>query len=186
MKQVSSPLALGVAAMLHVGVAHAEADSQPEPASRVHAPLPGSDGVYGRFDGSLTLAASLGGDPVRAGRGEWESGYNFDREDRDEEHQRVLGGVLTFDELLAERPRADEAWENTEDSRLGRYARRLWDGLLAHEEQLRARAPLAEDGLRRVGPQRAVAAAARPFAQPLELRRGRAASLAFGHGTPIK
>lgn len=30
------------------------------PARHVHAPLPGGDGVYGRFDGSLTLGASLG------------------------------------------------------------------------------------------------------------------------------
>jgi hypothetical protein len=33
----------------------AESDSPP-----LHAPLPGSDGVYGRFDGSLALAASAG------------------------------------------------------------------------------------------------------------------------------
>lgn len=62
MKLGSSLLALGLAAATWLlgGVAHAEADSEPEPESRLHAPLPGSDGVYGRFDGSLTLAASLG------------------------------------------------------------------------------------------------------------------------------
>jgi hypothetical protein len=62
MKRASSLFALGLAtaALLHGGVARAEGDSEPEPAARVHAPLPGSDGVYGRFDGSLTLAASLG------------------------------------------------------------------------------------------------------------------------------
>jgi hypothetical protein len=41
--------------------APARADDEPKPAARsLHAPLPGSDGVYGRFDGSLTLAASAG------------------------------------------------------------------------------------------------------------------------------
>ena len=43
----------------------------------------------------------------------------------------------TFDELLAEPPRADEAgrgWDAGETTRFGRYARRLWDGLLACEE----------------------------------------------------
>ena len=62
MTRGASLLALGVAAaaLLNGSVAHAEGDSEPEPASRVHAPLPGSDGVYGRFDGSLTLGASLG------------------------------------------------------------------------------------------------------------------------------
>ena len=64
MIRASSLLALGLAAtaLLHGGVARAEGDSEPEPAARVHAPLPGSDGVYGRFDGSLTLAASWGGE----------------------------------------------------------------------------------------------------------------------------
>lgn len=62
MKRTSLLLTLGVAAaaLLHGGVARAEGDSEPEPAARVHAPLPGSDGVYGRLDGTLTLAASLG------------------------------------------------------------------------------------------------------------------------------
>ena len=49
----------------------------------------------------------------------------------------MLGGVRSFDDLLAESPRQDEAgpgWTVTEPPRLGRLARRLWDGLLAHEE----------------------------------------------------
>jgi hypothetical protein len=33
---------------------------EPRPARRLHAPLPGSDGVYGRFDGSLQLSFSAG------------------------------------------------------------------------------------------------------------------------------
>jgi hypothetical protein len=55
-------LGLAAAASLHGGVARADADSQPEPAARMHAPSPGYDGVYGRLDGSLTLGASLGGE----------------------------------------------------------------------------------------------------------------------------
>jgi exodeoxyribonuclease V gamma subunit len=93
-------------------------------------PLP----LYCATSAAYARAASRGGDAVKAGRGEWESPWGYDREDRELEHQRVLGGVLTFEELLMERPRPDEAWEDTEDSRFGRYARRLWDGLLAHEE----------------------------------------------------
>ena len=41
-------------------------------------------------------------------------------------------------EAMVERsgaPRADEVgWEPSEPTRFGLYARRLWDGLLAHEE----------------------------------------------------
>lgn len=52
-------LAIGLAAALHAPGALADA---PEPVPYRHAPLPGSDGVYGRLDGSLTLALSLGGE----------------------------------------------------------------------------------------------------------------------------
>ena len=49
----------------------------------------------------------------------------------------VLGGALTFDAMVERTgtPRDDEAgdgWAASESSRFGRYARRLWDGLLAH------------------------------------------------------
>jgi len=86
---------------------------------------------------AYAAAARLGGDPVAAGRGAWESAYTFDREDKDPEHQLVLGGVLTFAELLAEPARADESgpwWDASETRRFGRWARRLWDGLLAIED----------------------------------------------------
>ena len=49
----------------------------------------------------------------------------------------VLGGVRTFAELIEEPPRADEHGEagtGAARSRFGRYARRLWEGLLACEE----------------------------------------------------
>ena len=44
---------------------------------------------------------------------------------------------VPFDDLLLAAPNADEAgagWPADETTRFGRYARRLWDGLLAHEE----------------------------------------------------
>ncbi len=60
----------------------------------------------------------------------------WDREDREPAHVLVLGGVVAFADLLAAPPRADEdgaGWEATEPSRFGRYARRLWEPLLASE-----------------------------------------------------
>jgi len=56
-RPLSSLLALGFgsAALLLASGAHAE-----QPARRVHAPLPGFDGVYGRLDGSLALSVSAG------------------------------------------------------------------------------------------------------------------------------
>ena len=71
---------------------------------------------------------------VAAARSEWESSYEFDREDREPEHVLVHGGVVTFDELMAEPARAGEPWDMDETRRFGRWARRLWDGLLQHEE----------------------------------------------------
>ena len=45
----------------------------------------------------------------------------------------MYGGELPLSELLASPPRDDEDWYPDEPSRFGVYARRLWDGLLAHE-----------------------------------------------------
>jgi exodeoxyribonuclease V gamma subunit len=61
----------------------------------------------------------------------------MDNEDKDLEHQLVHGGVLAVEALLAAPPREDEAgpgWDAADPSRFGRYARRLWDPLLAAEE----------------------------------------------------
>ena len=55
----SSLLALGLSSAVLLGAAAARAEDA-SPARRVHAPLPGDDGVYGRFDGLLALAASAG------------------------------------------------------------------------------------------------------------------------------
>jgi exodeoxyribonuclease V gamma subunit len=82
-------------------------------------------------------AVRRGADPVPAARRAWESAWNFDREDREPDHLLVLGGERSLDELLAEPPRADESgdgWDAAEFTRFGRYARRVWDDLLACEE----------------------------------------------------
>jgi hypothetical protein len=63
----------------------------------------------------------------------WTSEYKWDKEDKDPEHVLVLGGVVAFAEVLAARPAADEngpGWENSEATRFGRLARRLWDPIL--------------------------------------------------------
>jgi exodeoxyribonuclease V gamma subunit len=88
---------------------------------------------------SAAYARAAGGrkDPVEVARTQWESGFRFEGEDAQPEHELVHGGVLAFDELLAQRPREDEAgegWDEREATRFGRYARRLWEGLLAHEQ----------------------------------------------------
>jgi exodeoxyribonuclease V gamma subunit len=82
-------------------------------------------------------AARRGANPVAAARKAWESTWNFDREDREPDHLLVLGGARTLEKLLGERPRTDEqgdGWHVAEETRFGRYARRVWDDLLACEE----------------------------------------------------
>jgi exodeoxyribonuclease V gamma subunit len=72
---------------------------------------------------------------------EWETEWNFEKEDREAEHQMAFGGVLTLSEILDIAPGEDEAgegWMASEASRFGRLARRLWEGLLEREE-VRAR-----------------------------------------------
>jgi exodeoxyribonuclease V gamma subunit len=85
---------------------------------------------------AYAAAAREGRDPAEAACGRWESGWNFDREDREPEHQMAFGGVLAFADVLALAPLSDESgegWATSEDSRLGRLARRAWDGLLERE-----------------------------------------------------
>jgi exodeoxyribonuclease V gamma subunit len=95
-------------------------------------PLP----LYCKSSAAYAQAAVSGGDAIAAGREEWTSQWNFDKEDKEPDHQLVLGGVRTFDELLVQPPAPGEAgrgWEMSETTRFGRYARRLWNGLLASE-----------------------------------------------------
>jgi exodeoxyribonuclease V gamma subunit len=84
-------------------------------------------------------AAAQGEDPRDAAAGVWTSNFSYGKEDREPEHVLVRGGVATLSDLLAETPRADEAligWVPSESSRFGRYAHRLWDGLLSYEQLL--------------------------------------------------
>jgi len=71
--------------------------------------------------------------------GEWESNRDFKRENRENEHLLVLGGDLSFVEMVARSgvPGVEEAGGGVvpgEPSRFGLYARRLWDGLLEAEK----------------------------------------------------
>jgi exodeoxyribonuclease V gamma subunit len=92
-------------------------------------PLP----LYCLTSAAYAEAVRAGEDPVAAARREWTSDWKFAREDRDLEHALVLDGERTFAELLAPAPRPDEDWGAADPTRLGRYAHRLWDGLLACE-----------------------------------------------------
>jgi exodeoxyribonuclease V gamma subunit len=96
-------------------------------------PLP----LYCKSSAAYAQAAASGGDPIAAGRDEWTSAWNFDKEDKEPDHQLVLGGVRTFDDLLVQPPAPGEegrGWEMSETTRFGRYARRIWNGLLATEQ----------------------------------------------------
>jgi exodeoxyribonuclease V gamma subunit len=86
---------------------------------------------------AYAYAAGRGEDPHAAALAVWETTFGFDKEDREPEHLLAYGGALPFAELTAEPPRAGESgatWAESEDTRFGRYARRLWNGLLSHEE----------------------------------------------------
>jgi exodeoxyribonuclease V gamma subunit len=85
---------------------------------------------------AYAAATHHGADAAKAARNEWESGWAFPREDAELEHQLVRGAIQSFDELTAEPPRADESgdsWDDTETTRFGRYATRLWTPLLNTE-----------------------------------------------------
>jgi exodeoxyribonuclease V gamma subunit len=70
----------------------------------------------------------------RAGKA-WTSEFRRPCEDRDEEHVLVLGPDRAIEDLFAEPLRDDEDWlGDAFESRLERYAHRLWDGLLAVEQ----------------------------------------------------
>ncbi|MBV9804240.1 MAG: exodeoxyribonuclease V subunit gamma, partial [Solirubrobacterales bacterium] len=82
-------------------------------------------------------AVVTGQDAVAAARAAWETAFRYEKEDRQPEHVLAYGDVLPLARLLSERPRDDESgpgWAAEEETRFGRYAGRLWRGLLAVEE----------------------------------------------------
>jgi exodeoxyribonuclease V gamma subunit len=97
-------------------------------------PLP----LYNKASAAWATAAAVG-DPTKAAAKEWTSPFGMDFEDKNLEHVLVLGGALSF-EAMVERsgvPKVDEqgeGWDGDQNSRFGRYAHRLWDGLLEYEE----------------------------------------------------
>jgi exodeoxyribonuclease V gamma subunit len=90
-----------------------------------------------RTSAAWAEAVAAGRDPAGAASSAWASEYRFEKEDKEPEHTLVLGGGLAFDEVLrlagAPGP-VEAAWEPSEATRFGVYARRLWDALLAHEQ----------------------------------------------------
>jgi len=99
-------------------------------------PLP----LYCKTSASYAAARRSGADDADVpALGEWESTRDFRRENRENEHLLVLGGELSFVEMVARSgvPGDDDAVEGAvpgESSRFGLYARRLWDGLLEFEK----------------------------------------------------
>jgi exodeoxyribonuclease V gamma subunit len=96
-------------------------------------PLP----IFCKTSAAYAEAAAAGRDPLPEANRAWESTWMLDLEDRELEHRLVLGGVLSLQQLLTLAPCVDESgegWAQDESSRLGRYARRLWDGLLEREQ----------------------------------------------------
>ena len=96
-------------------------------------PLP----IYCATSAAYAQAASTGDDADAAGRKAWTSAWRFPKEDAQLEHQLVLGGVRSFEDVVSDPPHADErgpGWQMSETSRFGRLARRLWDGALSSEQ----------------------------------------------------
>ncbi len=85
----------------------------------------------------MPAAAATGQDPVAAAEREWTTAWKFDREDREAEHQYVLGGVRSWPSCSSSprvRTSRGRRLGRDESSRLGRLALRLWAGLLDREQ----------------------------------------------------
>jgi exodeoxyribonuclease V gamma subunit len=82
-------------------------------------------------------ATAQGEDAESAARGAWETVFRYEKEDRQPEHLLVYGEAVPLARLLGQAPRDDErgaGWDEALETRFGRYAMRLWRGLLAVEE----------------------------------------------------
>jgi exodeoxyribonuclease V gamma subunit len=93
--------------------------------------------LYCKTSAAWAEAAKRQSPPVRAASTEWASRFSVPGEDQRPEHILVLGGIVPFEQIAREVARDDETgegWDESETTRLGRWARRLWDGLLAHEQ----------------------------------------------------
>ena len=86
---------------------------------------------------AYAAAARAGRSPRRPAASAWESTWSRKREDAQPEHVLVHGGQIPFSALLADPPRAGErgpGWDETDPTRFGRWARRLWIPLLEREQ----------------------------------------------------
>jgi exodeoxyribonuclease V gamma subunit len=95
-------------------------------------PLP----IYCDTSAAWAESRRKGGDPRESARAVWTTGRMFSAEDQEPEHLLVLGAKVPFESLLGARPAPDESgpeWEDSEDTRLGRLALRLWTASLQHE-----------------------------------------------------
>ena len=95
-------------------------------------PLP----LYCRTSCAYAEAVARGRDTELAARSEWTTEWDMPKEDNEPEHRLVLGDRVPVDRLLEALPLEGEAgpgWVEEEQTRFGRYARRLWDPLLAME-----------------------------------------------------
>jgi exodeoxyribonuclease V gamma subunit len=99
-------------------------------------PLP----LYCRTSAAYAAARAAGADDADvAARQKWESGFDMDHEDKDRAHRVVLGGILSFNEMVAcsgalGDVESAQNFDPPERTRFGFYARLLWDGLLEHEK----------------------------------------------------
>jgi exodeoxyribonuclease V gamma subunit len=96
-------------------------------------PLP----LYCKTSAAYAAAVAAGKDGRAAADEVWTPGWKVPGEADDPAHRIVFGGTRPVAELFEELPRDGETgdgWADDEPSRAGRYARRLWDGLRAHEE----------------------------------------------------
>ncbi|MDQ4130233.1 MAG: exodeoxyribonuclease V subunit gamma, partial [Actinomycetota bacterium] len=97
-------------------------------------PLP----LYCDTSAAYAEAVQAGHDePLAAAADVWTTGRRrWPNEDLQPEHVLLHGGVVSFDVLCESPPGEDEQGEGwpDESTRFGRYARRLWDAVLAREE----------------------------------------------------